>query len=91
LWIAPSSDRDTHNWLANKSGLGEFLGYNFANQSSRPLYRASDVLHKHWQTIEDHLFPRAMKALGITLYDLTNTYLEAHAEGGPRVLQREAL
>ena len=77
---APSNDRDTHHWLANKSGLGEFLGYNFANQSSRQLYRASDVLHKHWPTIEDHLFTQAMKALGTsprtTLYDLANTYLE---------------
>ena len=52
------------------------------------LYRASDVLVKHREAIEAHLFDRAMGLFDlqptVTLYDLTNTYFEGEASDQPQ-------
>ena len=44
------------------------------------LYRASDLLVRHQQAIEQHLFTQALDLFAarptVTLYDLTNTFLE---------------
>ena len=52
------------------------------------LYRASDALMKHRETIESHLFGRAMGLFDleptITLYDLTNTFYEGEAADQPK-------
>ena len=52
------------------------------------LYRASDVLVKHREEIEEHLFDRAMGLFDlqptVTLYDLTNTYFEGEASDQPQ-------
>ncbi len=49
------------------------------------LYRASDLLYKHRDALQEHLFgaARSMFGLGqtITLHDLTNTYFEGVAAG----------
>ena len=84
----PASERATHRWLAERSGLGELLGVDFETVGAMQLYRASDALVKHREAIEAHLFDRAMGLFDIqptvTLYDLTNTYFEGEAGEQPQ-------
>ena len=85
---APASERATHRWLQERSGLGELLGVDFETVGAMQLYRASDVLVKHREAIEAHLFDRAMGLFDlqptVTLYDLTNTFFEARRRGQPK-------
>ena len=85
---APASERATHRWLQERSGLGELLGVDFETVGAMQLYRASDVLVKHREEIEEHLFDRAMGLFDlqptVTLYDLTNTYFEGEASDQPQ-------
>ena len=84
----PASERATHRWLQERSGLGELLGVDFETAGAMQLYRASDALVKHRETIEAHLFDRAMGLFDlqptVTLYDLTNTYFEGEASEQPQ-------
>ena len=52
------------------------------------LYRASDALLKHRDTIEHHVFSRVAELFGfdttVTLYDLANTYMEGDASANPK-------
>ena len=84
----PASERETHRWLQQRSGLGELLGVDFETVSAMQLYRASDALVKHREAIEAHLFDRAMGLFDlqptVTLYDLTNTYFEGEASDQPQ-------
>ena len=84
----PASERETHRWLQERSGLGELLGVDFETVSAMQLYRASDALVKHREAIEAHLFDRAMGLFDlqptVTLYDLTNTYFEGGAGEQPQ-------
>ena len=84
----PASERATHRWLQERSGLGELLGVDFETVSPMQLYRASDALVKHREAIEAHLFERAMGLFDlqptVTLYDLTNTYFEGEAGAQPQ-------
>ena len=81
----PASELATKNWLATASGLDEFLGCDFEKMAAMQLYRASDVLYKHREDIEDHLFTQALDlfdlAPTVTLYDLTNSFMEGSAKG----------
>ena len=83
----PASERATHRWLQQRSGLGELLGVDFETVGAMQLYRASDALVKHREAIEAHLFGRAMDLFDlqptVTLYDLTNTYFEGEAREQP--------
>lgn len=80
----PASERASHEWLAQRSGLGELLGYDFEAMGIDRLYQASDQLWTHKDVLEKHLYEQeqTLFSLGetITLYDLTNTYFE----GDPR-------
>ena len=84
----PASERATHRWLQERSGLGELLGVDFETAGAMQLYRASDALVKHREAIETHLFDRAMGLFDlqptVTLYDLTNTYFEGEASEQPQ-------
>ena len=84
----PASERATHRWLQERSGLGELLGVDFETVGAMQLYRASDALVKHREAIETHLFDRAMGLFDlqptVTLYDLTNTYFEGEASEQPQ-------
>ena len=84
----PASERATHRWLQERSGLGELLGVDFETVGAMQLYRASDALVKHREAIEAHLFDRAMGLFDlqptVTLYDLTNTYFEGGASEQPQ-------
>ena len=84
----PASERATQAWLRERSALGELLGVDFETMGAMQLYRASDALMKHRETIESHLFGRAMRLFDleptITLYDLTNTFYEGEAADQPK-------
>ena len=81
----PGSELATHAWLAQRSALGELVGFNFEAMDLNRLYRASDALYKHREALQDHLFAQAQSIFGfgetVTLYDLTNTYFEGVAAG----------
>ena len=84
----PASERETHRWLQQRSGLGELLGVDFETVGAMQLYRASDALVSRREAIEAHLFDRAMGLFDlrptVTLYDLTNTYFEGEAGAQPQ-------
>jgi transposase len=65
--------------------LGDLIGFDFESMDLNRLYRASDMLYKHRDALQDHLFAQAQSLFGfsptITLYDLTNTYFEGIAAG----------
>lgn len=81
---APASELATWNWLQTESALGELLDVDFGGLSHMRLYRASDLLMSQRQKIEAHVFGAVTSLFGlqetITLYDLTNTYMEGQAE-----------
>ena len=85
---APGSERATWQWLCQTSALGELLDVDYEGLSLMRLYRASDQLMRHRETIESHLFGRVRDLFGldetITLYDLTNTYFEGAAAAQPQ-------
>ena len=73
-------------WLATiTSALGEIIDHDFAAMDLNRLCRASDVLYKHREALQEHLFGQARSLLGlgqtITPYDLTNTYFKGVAAG----------
>lgn len=81
----PGSELATHAWLKDISALGELIDFDFQAMDLNRLYRASDVLYKHREALQEHLFGQACSMFGlgqtITLYDLTNTYFEGVATG----------
>lgn len=78
--VAPGSERSTHKYLQNISGLDDLLGCDFQQLSLNQLYQISDKLVKSKEIIEQRLFSREQELFElddvITLYDLTNTYFE---------------
>jgi transposase len=88
----PGSERSTWHWLNERSALSELLGLSWVGESSlMRLYRAADVLLKHQEAIEGHLFNQVQDLFSleatVSLYDLTNTYFEG-AEAGNAKAQR---
>lgn len=81
----PASERETHRWLQDQSGLGELIDFDFEQVGLNKMYTVSDQLLKHKAAIEHHLFEKecSLFSLGetITLYDLTNTYFEGECHG----------
>ncbi|MBT5268990.1 MAG: IS1634 family transposase [Candidatus Marinimicrobia bacterium] len=84
----PGSERSTHNWLQNHSGLGELLGWDFGRTSLTRLYEVSDQLLRHKDALEQFLFQQERKLFDfeetIVLYDLTNTYFEGQGANNPK-------
>jgi len=82
---APASELATWGWLRERSGLGELLDVDFEAMPLMSLYRASDLLVKHRQSIEAALFSRINDLFSlpttVTLFDLTNTYFEGEMAG----------
>ena len=81
---APASELGTWEWLQANSALGELLDVDFGSLSHMRLYRASDALMHHRDTLEAHVFGAVTSLFElqetVTLYDLTNTYFEGPAE-----------
>ncbi|MCI5164721.1 MAG: IS1634 family transposase [Candidatus Electrothrix sp. GM3_4] len=78
--VHPGSELATHDWLQNQSGLGELIGSDFEGMNLYKFYQASDLLLKNKDEIESYLYKKERSVFQfketITLYDLTNTYLE---------------
>ena len=55
---APASERATHTWLGERSGLGELLDVDYEAMGLSALYRASDRLLTHKTALEAALFQR---------------------------------
>ena len=85
---APASELATHGWLQATSGLGDLIDYDFEGMGLDSLYQVSDLLWKHKEEIEAHLYQQERDLLGfnetITLYDLTNTFFEGEAKTNPK-------
>ena len=83
--VAPGSELFTHAWLQHHSALGELIDYDFEAMSLMQLYRASDQLLKHKESLEGYLYERERSLFDfdevLTLYDLTNTYFEGTGKG----------
>jgi hypothetical protein len=60
---APGSERATHRWLGERSGLGELLDIDFEALPLVPFYRAADGLMRHRAVIEQRLFARSANGL----------------------------
>lgn len=84
----PGSELATWRWLCERSALGELLEVDFEAMPLMRLYRASDLLVKHRETIEAALFGRIQDLFAlpttVTLYDLTNTYFEGELAGNDK-------
>jgi len=84
----PGSERATHRWLGERSGLGELLDIDFEALPLVPFYRAADGLMRHRAVIEQRLFARVSELFAldwtVTLYDLSNTFFEGEAAGNPK-------
>ncbi len=85
---APGSELSTWHWLRERSALGELLEVDFEGVALSQLYRASDLLVRHRDVIEQRLFGRITELFSlpttVTLYDLTNTYFEGEVSGNRR-------
>ena len=85
---APRSELGTAHWLKERSALGELLKHDFTQMPVMQLYRASDRLLKKKNLIEEKIFEQVQDIFGftptVTLYDLTNTYMEGQASQNPK-------
>ncbi len=81
----PSSEAKAYEWLCNISGINELIGCDYNKISFNSIYRISDKLFAHKESIEEHLYTTQKEIFEydetITLYDLTNTYFEGGAAG----------
>jgi len=86
--VVPGSERSTHYWLQNISGLDELMGVDFSNLSLDRVYKVSDRLLKHKDALEEHLCRREGQLFAleekIILYDLTNTFFEGTGKYNPK-------
>ena len=86
--VFPASERKTAFWLRNNSAACELLGVNPNRINDMALHRATDKLRRHQNEIESLLFDTARDLLNftpsVTLYDLTNTYLESSGYAMPK-------
>lgn len=84
----PASERASHQWLQQCSGLGELIGYDFEGMGLERLYQASDLLWQHKEQLEAHLYSQEHSLFGfeqtVTLYDLTNTFFGGTAKSNPK-------
>jgi hypothetical protein len=80
----PASELATHQWLQQRCGLGELIGYDFEGMGLDRLYQVSDLLWKHHDELEVHCYQQELSLFQmdetITLFDLTNTFFEGTAK-----------
>ncbi|MBW2557968.1 MAG: hypothetical protein JRD69_03900 [Deltaproteobacteria bacterium] len=82
--VHPGSERELNRYAKEQSALDELLEADFSYVGHNMLYRNSDLLFKHKETIERFLRMRSREifSLGetIILYDLTNTYFSGRSK-----------
>jgi transposase len=80
----PGSEVATHQWLQQRSALGELIDYDYEGMAAKRLYAVSDQLWSHRDTLEARLYTREKTLFDfeetVTLYDLTNTYFEGESK-----------
>ena len=78
--INPASERATHVWLKEISGIDELMDTDFTMLSQNRVYKVSDMLLKQQKAIEEHLSLKERNLFNlkekVILYDLTNTFFE---------------
>ena len=78
--IAPGSERASHKWLKQISGIDEIMNTDFSLLPQDRVYKVSDMLLSKKEEIEEHLRCREQNLFNleekIILYDLTNTFFE---------------
>ena len=78
--VNPASERKTHIWLKEISGIDELMDTDFSKLSQDRVYKVSDMLLKEKKAIEEHLCFKERNLFNleekIILYDLTNTFFE---------------
>lgn len=86
--IVPGSERATHQWLQNFTGLDELMDVDFSSVSLDSVYKASDLLLKNKEALEEHLCRTEGQLFAleekIILYDLTNTFFEGSGKYNPK-------
>ena len=86
--VFPASERATHEWLTQRSGLGELLNYDFRATTLGHLYKIGDLLLAHKEELEKYLDQAQQQVHGyrstLVIYDLTNTYMEGRAKGNKK-------
>ena len=86
--IAPGSERATHQWLQSITGLDELMGVDLSGVSLDSVYKASDLLLKNKDALEEHLRRTERQLFDleekIILYDLTNTFFEGSGDCNPK-------
>jgi hypothetical protein len=86
--IVPGSERATHQWLQNVTGLDELMGVDFSSLSLDSVYKASDLLLKNKEALEEYLRRTEGQLFAleekIILYDLTNTFFEGTGKYNPK-------
>ncbi len=86
--IVPGSERATHQWLQNSTGLDELMGVDFSSVSLDSVYKASDLLLRNKEALEEHLHRTEGQLFDleekIILYDLTNTFFEGSGKYNPK-------
>lgn len=84
----PASELASYHWLQQRSGLGDLINYDFEGMGLDRLYQVSDLLWKHRESLESHLYQQEATLFNfnetITLYDLTNTFFEGDAKTNPK-------
>ena len=88
--INPASERATHIWLKDISGIDELLDTDFSILSQDRVYKVSDMLLKQKKAIEEHLSLKERNLFNleekIILYDLTNTFFEGTGKYNKKAL-----
>jgi len=88
--INPASERKTHIWLKEMSGIDELMDTDFTKLSQDRVYKVSDMLLKEKKAIEEHLSFKERNLFNleekIILYDLTNTFLEGTGKYNKKAL-----
>jgi len=63
--VEPASELATHQWLQQRSGLGELLGADFAKMGLEQLYRVSDKLYANKAALESHVYQQARDCVSL--------------------------
>jgi hypothetical protein len=86
--VHPGRELATHQWLGQRSALGELIGCDFADLDLNRFYCISDRLPAHHAALEGFFYRQECELFAltetITLYDLTNTYFEGNAKTNPK-------
>jgi len=83
--VYPASEHKTAQWINDNSAVTELFDRNPFSINRFHLYRASQLLYKSKQGIEEYLSVRTNELFDIedkiVLYDLTNTFFEGRKTG----------